>query len=338
MIFCNVVLVLTTLLAYLLPFMAPKWFPFLSVLTLILPLFLILNLLFFVFWLIQFKKYIFISGIALLLGITFINKFYNLKATILPQNKSDFQIMSYNVRLFNKFKWVAKANIPKEIVRFVEEKDPDIVCIQEYSDLKEGSLQAYPNRYIFKEGKNIIVGNAIFSKYKIINKGNIKFPESNNNAVFADVVKDNDTMRIYSIHLESIKISTDIEDEDIEQMNESKSKKIYRRISKAFKKQQEQAELIKLHYKDCPYKKIICGDLNNSAFSYVYRTVKGNMQDCFETNGTGFGKSYSFKYYPARIDYILVDKHLKVKQFDTYNEFVNSDHYPLVARIGSKEE
>ena len=71
------------------------------------------------------------------------------------------------------------------------------------------------------------------------------------------------------------------------------------------KKQQEQAELIKNIIEHASIKKIVCGDLNNSAFSYVYRAVKETMQDAFETNGSGFGKTYNFKYYPARIDYIF---------------------------------
>lgn len=339
MLFLNVVLVFTTLIAYLLPFLAPKWFPVLSVLTLFLPLFLVFNLLFFLYWFIQFKKYIFVSGIALLLGITFINKFYNLNQTVLPKTEADFTIMSYNVRLFNKFNWYSKANIPKQIANLVEEKQPDILCIQEYTDLEQTKFSNYKYKQIFKEGKNIIVGNAIFSKFKIINKGKISFPESNNNVVFADVLKEKDTLRVYSMHLQSIKISADLDDEDIQQMDENKSRAILRRISKAFKKQQIQAELIKQHYQDCPYKKIICGDMNNSAFSYVYRTIKGSMEDAFETNGAGFGKTYNFKYYPARIDYILVDKKMQVKEFETLNDFYNSDHFPLLARINcSKEE
>lgn len=338
MLLLNVVLVLTTLMAYLLPFLAPKWFPILSVLTLFLPLFLILNLLFFIFWFIQFKKYIFISGIALLLGITFINKFYNLKETVLPVSNSDFTIMSYNVRLFNKFKWDLKANIPKQIANLVDEKKPDILCIQEYSDFEQTRFSNYKYQHIFKEGKNIIVGNAIFSKYKIIDKGKITFPESNNNVVYADIVKENDTLRVYSMHLQSIKISTAIDDEDIQQMDENKTRTILRRISKAFTKQQIQAELIKQHYQDCKYKKVICGDMNNSAFSYVYRTIKGSMEDAFETNGAGFGKTYNFKYYPARIDYILVDKKMQVKEFETLNDFYNSDHFPLLARLNFSKE
>ena len=98
MLFFNVVLAITTLMAYLLPFLAPKWFPILSVFSLFLPFFLVLNLLFFIYWLIQLKKYIFVSGLILLLGITFINKFYNLKQTELPKSENDFTVMSYNVR------------------------------------------------------------------------------------------------------------------------------------------------------------------------------------------------------------------------------------------------
>lgn len=336
MLFFNVVLAITTLMAYLLPFLAPKWFPILSVFSLFLPFFLVLNLLFFIYWLIQLKKYIFVSGLILLLGITFINKFYNLKQTELPKSENDFTVMSYNVRLFNKFNWNQKANIPTQIAKLVDDKNPDILCIQEYSDLEKTQFSDYKFKQIFKEGKNIIVGNAIFSKYKIIDKGVINFPNSSNNAVYADIVKENDTLRIYSMHLQSIKISTDIGDDEIQKMDESKTKYIFRKISDAFTKQQEQALLLKAHYRECKYKKIICGDMNNSAFSFVYRTIKGSMQDTFETSGAGFGKTYNFKYYPARIDYIFADKNMLVKSFETLNEFYNSDHFPLITRLEIK--
>lgn len=336
MLFFNVVLAFTTLMAYLLPFLAPKWFPFLSVLTLFLPFFLVVNLMFFMYWLLQFKKYIFVSGLVLLLGITFINKFYNLKPTMLPKSEKEFTVMSYNVRLFNKFNWNKKANIPTKIAEFVTEKNPDILCIQEYSNLEKTQFSNYKYKHVFKEGKNIIVGNSIFSKYKIIDKGVINFPNSTNNAVYADIIKDKDTLRIYSMHLQSIKISTDIEEEEIQKMNESKTKYIFRKISSAFTKQQEQALLLKQHYTDCKYKKIICGDMNNSAFSFVYRTIKGSMQDAFESNGEGFGKTYNFKYYPARIDYIFADKNIQINSFETLNDFYNSDHFPLISRLEIK--
>jgi endonuclease/exonuclease/phosphatase family metal-dependent hydrolase len=56
-------------------------------------------------------------------------------------------------------------------------------------------------------------------------------------------------------------------------MNKDKSQMILIRISKAFKQQQQQAEIFKAHEKQCEYPIIICGDMNNSAYSYVYRNM-----------------------------------------------------------------
>jgi hypothetical protein len=115
-----------------LPFLAPKWFPIFSVLTLILPLFLILNALFFVYWLLQFKRQVFLSALALLAGITFINKFYKFSSNDLPESDNDFVVMSYNVRLFNLFEWLPKEDVAREIQAFINDKNPDILCIQSF--------------------------------------------------------------------------------------------------------------------------------------------------------------------------------------------------------------
>jgi endonuclease/exonuclease/phosphatase family metal-dependent hydrolase len=87
------------------------------------------------------------------------------------------------------------------------------------------------------------------------------------------------------------------------------------------------------HKKNCEYPIIICGDMNNSAFSYVYRSIKGSLNDTFEEAGKGFGKSYDFKYYPVRIDYIFADSCMKVKCFENFPDFSNSDHYPVMTRL-----
>jgi endonuclease/exonuclease/phosphatase family metal-dependent hydrolase len=69
----------------------------------------------------------------------------------------------------------------------------------------------------------------------------------------------------------------------------------------------------------------------------VYRSIKGNLNDCFEEAGKGFGETYNFKYYPARIDYIFADKKMKVQQFSSFPEFKNSDHYPIIARLNIEQ-
>ncbi len=335
MFFFNIVLTVLTILAYVLPFLAPKLFPFLAVLTLILPLFLILNGLFFIYWLFQVKKQMILSGIVLFIGITFINKFYKFSSNIAPEEEKDFVVMSYNVRLFNLFKWIPRDNVVSEIRGFINDENPDILCIQEYSEAANIDLRVYKHKFIFMQGKKIKTGQAIFSKYPIVDKGNIEFPESDNLVVYADIRKGKDTIRVYNLHLQSIKISPDVNEiqDNVESINQQKSQLVFKRISEAFKNQQNQAEILMRHKKECHYPMIICGDMNNSAFSYVYRSIKGGLNDCFEEAGTGFGQTYNFKYYPARIDYIFADKSMKVKEFSNFTNFKNSDHYPVITRL-----
>lgn len=333
--FFNIVLTVLTVVAYALPFLAPKLFPLLSVLTLILPLFLILNTLFFAYWFLQFKRQMFLSGLVLLMGITFINKFYKFSTIDLPKTDNDFVVMSYNVRLFNLFAWIPDTDVTSTIRTFINEKNPDILCIQEYSEAANIDLKIYPHKYIFMQGDKIKTGQAIFSKFPIIDEGHLFFPKSNNNAIFADIKKGKDIIRVYNIHLQSIKISPDVNEisENIDEINQQKSQVVINRISEAFKKQQQQAEIVMNHKSNCKYPIIICGDMNNSAFSYVYRSIRGKLNDAFEEAGSGFGKTYNFKYYPARIDYIFADDKMKVKSFENFPDFVNSDHFPVMSRL-----
>jgi len=333
--FFNKVLALLTISAYLLPFLSPKLFPFLSVLTLSLPFFLFLNFGFFIIWVLQLKKKFLLSAFILLIGITFINKFYKFSEIKTVEESTDFTLMSFNVRLFNLYEWLPAKDIPEQITKVIQNYNPDILCLQEYSPNEDVRLRNFTYKYIKVEGGKNKYGQAIFSKYKIINKGEINFPNSTNNVIYADIIQNIDTIRVYSMHLQSIRISTDIH----EKIDENKSKFIFKRISAAFKEQQLQSELIQEHYKNCKYPKIVCGDMNNSAFSYVYSTIKEDMKDAFEQAGTGFGASYNFKFYPARIDYVFVEDNIKVKEFKTDDTVELSDHFPVHTRLnmGSKK-
>lgn len=328
----NIVLTVLTFIAYILPFLAPKLFPILSVFTLLMPLMLVLNFLFFLYWLLQTKRQMLLSGLVLLLGITFVSKCYRFSSKNLPEDKADFTLMSYNVRMFNLYEWLPDTDIPQKIKAFVTEQNADIVCLQEYTKRGNVKFPGYKHKYIF--GRSGLMGQAILSRYPIIDSGYIQFPNSGNNVIFADIKKGKDTLRVYSMHMQSVKISPDIH----ETIDEEKSKIIFKRLSDAFKKQQLQAEIVEKHKNECPYPMIICGDLNNSAFSYVYRSVKGKMKDAFEEAGKGFGKSYNYKYYPARIDYIFTDKSIDVKQYTTFDTFANSDHFPVMTRLAFREE
>ncbi|MEO0060023.1 MAG: hypothetical protein RLZZ312_1670 [Bacteroidota bacterium] len=330
----NVLCAIVTIVAYLLPFLAPKLFPILAVLTLFLPIILIVNLLFFGYWSIQLKRQLLLSGFVLFIGFTFINKFYKFSSEKVVSDKA-LSIMSYNVRLFNKFGWSEKETVPQEISEFVKLQQPNILCIQEYTNGEKFDYSDYNFKYILKKGNKIKTSHAIFSKFEIVNTGEIIFPNSNNNAIFADLKIDNNLIRVYSIHLESIKITPDVADinHDLNVINQTKSNKIFLMTSKAFGQQQLQSELVMKHKLECKYPVIICGDMNNSAFSYVYRNIKGDLQDAFVVAGSGFGKTYDFKYYPARIDYLFFDEQFKINSFENHTDIKDSDHFPIISHF-----
>ena len=336
----NILVVFLTILAYVLPFLAPKLFPILSVFTLFMPLMLVVNLIFFFYWFFQWKRQFLLSGVILIIGIPFFNKYYKFSSEEMPVVEDDFIFMSYNVRLFNLYEWIDRDDVQIQIDTFIRKQNPDVLCIQEYSHKNKIDFKVYKHKHILMAGKKTKTGHAILSKYPIINQGEVPFEDSENNAIFVDIKRGIDTLRVYSIHLESVKITDDVSriEGDVQEVTQDRSRKMLKRMNESFKQQQSQAENIQKHRADCKFPVIICGDLNNSAFSYVYRTIRGDLNDAFEEKGAGFGKSYHFKYYPARIDYIFTDDYFEVKEFRSFSHFVNSDHMPILARLNVKKD
>jgi endonuclease/exonuclease/phosphatase family metal-dependent hydrolase len=320
----NSLLAALLLVSYLSYFISPNTFSLISFISLGIPVLIILNMVFGIYWLIKLKKQFFLSAIVLLIGFQYVNNFFqfNEKKILLT---SDTKVMSYNVRMFNLYNWIPKENIDQQLFDFINDKQPDILCIQEFHPTEKLNFK-YPYNYIKIRKQQNRFGHAIFSKYKIINSGSLNFSNSSNNAIFADIVKNNDTLRVYNVHLESLKINP--KEEELTQEN---SEKFRKRVENAFKIQANQVTLIKKHMNEVSYKSIICGDFNNTAYSWVYSELKENKNDAFEIAGSGFGKTYDFQF-PLRIDFILVDENITINNFKTYkNKF--SDHYPIMARI-----
>jgi len=325
----NSLLAFALLISYLLPYVPPKTFPLLSVLSLGVPLLIISNLLFLVFWAFRFKKQLLLSLIVLLIGYNHVFSLFQFSGSTEKIDSGSLSVMSYNVRMFNAYKWTKDKNIPGKIEDFVSEKDPDILLTQEHFIGDGRIFRDFPYNFIFSKDKNSEFGSAIFSKYPIIKKHSVGFSEEgNNNAIFVDIVKDKDTLRIFNVHFQSLNIKP-----EIKYLKKGNSKKLIGRIGYGFKLQQNQAEMLMKEVKISPYKSLIIGDFNNTAFSYIYKQVKGTrFNDAFLEAGTGFGKSFNLSYFPLRIDFFLIDKSIEIESFEVFP--VNySDHFPLLTRI-----
>ncbi|MDC0177206.1 endonuclease/exonuclease/phosphatase family protein [Polaribacter sp.] len=320
----NSLLATLLLLSYLLPYVSPNSIPIFAVLSLFVPILLLINLVFVVYWLIQLKKQFFLSLFILLIGYFTITPFYKMSLKNTSLN-TDLKVMSYNVRIFNHWKWSEEENIKQKIFSLVEINDPDVLVIQENIALKKYEF-SYPYKYLKSKNKNSDLGMAIYSKLPIIERGSLDLENTSNNIIYADIVRKKDTIRIYNLHLQSFSISLDKEN-----FGRENSKKLLATLKENFKKQAKQTAKFLAHEQQWKGKKIVAGDFNNTAYSWVYNQISENKKDAFIQAGKGFGKT--FKYlFPMRIDFILSDEKASINQFKYFSEKY-SDHYPIIARI-----
>jgi vancomycin resistance protein VanJ len=328
----NIIGAVLLLLSYVLPYFPPKAFFVLSVLSLGVSVLIIINVVFFAYWLFRLKKQLLLSFLVLLIGYIAYGSLYKFSSSKNIDNANNIKVMNYNVRLFNLYEWIPGDDIDTKILDFIKRESPDILNIQDYHRNPDMDFSFFRYKYEKLSGKKLKSGQVIFSQFPIINSGSLEFPNTSNNAIFADIVKDKDTIRIYNIHLQSLKIDT-----NVEKLKQENTTHLFNRVGSTFKMQQAQAELFLKHKQDCKYKMIVTGDLNNTAYSYVYRTVKGDLQDVFIEAGNGFGRTYDFKFFPIRIDFMFADDAFSVNGFKTYNERY-SDHYPIMTTLSLDKE
>lgn len=325
----NLLAAFLLLISFVLPYLPPKTFPTISLLSLVVSLLIIVNILFAIYWAIQLRHRFFISFTVLFISYFYFNVFYEISAQAdASLYKNTINVLSYNVRLFNAYEKKPEKDASQIISEILTEENPDVICIQEYYKPNKIDLSIYPYQYIHFKSEKAKLGHAIFSKYPLINTGAFDFKETYNNTIYADLVKGTDTLRIYSVHLQSLGIIP-----RVSFLQESDNEKLRKRISGAFEKQQSQVEAILAHKQKTNHPVMICGDFNNTPFSYSYRKLKDGMQDAFRERGNGLGTTFKFEKYPMRIDYIFASKGLDILSFDTMKKTF-SDHYAIRATVG----
>lgn len=325
--FINSIFALLLLLAYVILYVEPEKLGSFAGISLITPLLILINCAFMIYWILRIKRTFLLSFLVLAIGFPNLPRFYKVsgKKIILTD---DIKVMSYNVRMFNKYQWIDEDSVDVKINNLIHQKSADIVCIQEYAP-NEILQKDYPHNFVKYSSNNKHFGHAIFSKYPIVKEGSLDFEKTANNIIFADIKIDSDTVRVYNIHLQSLKLNPNKEN-----FGEKDVSKLRKRISDAFQVQQHQVEKFLAHQKTTTHPIIVAGDFNNTAYSWPYRNILKGKKDAFVAAGKGFDKTFDFNF-PMRIDFVMVDKDIKVNHFKTYrNKF--SDHYPILARLERK--
>ncbi len=349
---CNIVLALCLILSYLAEYISPESVGFIAFFGLAYPILFFLNFVFVVLWIILLNKYFFISLVAILIHWgNFPIGMSLMQSKSITKEKNDIKIFTYNAHGFNSL-WKNSETGERNrtyIVDLLGEEKPDIICFQEFFSHKKrynilDTLQLkcdYPFVSYTPSAANSVGGVMIFSKYPIVNFERQHFDNSGNLYMVADIAVNKDTLRVFNIHLESIKF-TEREKEFYNQMSnvdhDSLSKgghTLYYKLNKAFKERAKQAELISDLIGQSPYPVIVCGDFNDTPSSYTYHLISKNLKDTFKEKGTGTGATYNGKMPAFRIDYILHSPLFAARSHEIRKaEF--SDHYPVISILQKK--
>jgi endonuclease/exonuclease/phosphatase family metal-dependent hydrolase len=360
-----VVLNIITAVLYLLSCLAPyirqsnSWV--IAVLGLAFPVLLALLIGFIFLWLILKLRRVWFSILVLLAGYKSIGVFwaFNTASAFQYQKKAGhIRIATWNVARFLEWKRNnnEKSQIRLKMLAQIQKQDPDILCLEEffhspvdsifYNNISEITAMGYPYHYFSydPDGDYQFIGSAIFSKYPMLDTGLVRYfrPSMTEALVHADIKVNDDTIRVFATHLQSVQFRQK-EYEAIDEIKEAKdslidnSKTVLAKLRKAMSLRSSQADVARQVMDDSPYPTIFCGDLNDTPNSYTYFTIRGDMQDAFLEKGFGIGRTFSSLSPTLRIDYIFADENFRISQFTRVVKYL-SDHFMLMADIELKQK
>lgn len=334
--------------AYISPCVDPSRVWYFAFFGLFFPVFYIANIILGLYWALRWKRTFFLCALVFLIGIGNISSFYKFsfaKQYAKIKEAGSIKVLTYNVAAF----WGndgsgSDTHTAKDVLGFIKEEDPDIICFQEFS-----TSTKYPRDYVDKElsdwkykfvsdPANRKIKLAVYSKYPIISKGEMSFPETGNTVLYGNVKVDDDTIRVINSHLHITHVDRDnvrfIDEYGFSLSEESKVKmrQIAGRLRRGFTARSEQADSVAVLIRSSDIPTVVCGDFNDTPMSYAYRTIRGDYQDTFVNKGNGKGYTYKQLHHMLRIDFILHSNSLGTVSYDSPN-VPWSDHNPVTAII-----
>jgi endonuclease/exonuclease/phosphatase family metal-dependent hydrolase len=339
----SALIIIATALAYLSPWVHPGRFGWFSFFGTAFPWWVILNLLMGGFWLVRWSRYAIYHAIILAVGSGYITLFWSFNGIgaipVIPERH--MTICSHNLGgMFRYAKVVSGEVVTQKADQYADflrqHGNPDVLCTQE---TRADFYKALATRMGYEHVFNLKKGTVILSRLPMEAGGDIPFGTTSNSSLWVHVrLPDGQLIRVYNVHLQSNKVSTDAEKvAETGQMDDAGTwKKIWsmlRRVDRATTVRVEQAERLRQHILDCPQSVVVCGDFNDTPNSYVYRHVSEGFTDTWQVAGQGMGTTFAGVLPMLRIDYILTDPKYKVVRCEVARTDDWSDHYPVIATM-----
>ncbi len=319
------------------------------------PYILLINIVFIIIWVLFRKWHFLYSLVFIVIGYPSLNRtigFRTANEHDFNSDSSSIKLMTWNVHYLKKFGSDLDSSTRAGIFNVIKEEQPDVVGFQEFFtrkrgiyDIKDSILKILDtkNYYYSKSIDNGYesTGVAVFSKFPILNSGEIKLEDENsgNKGIWIDIKKTNKLMRIYVVHLASISFKQ----EDYLFLNNIKkdinngkdvnsSKRILKKLKIGFIKRSEELTILKTELSKCETPYILMGDFNDTPVSYTLGTLSADLKNGFYEKGSGFGLTYNGAFPNFQIDYILASQEFN---FSTYKIIKRkySDHYPIRSNV-----
>ncbi len=304
-----------------------------------LPVLILANVLFLIYWLVRLRfHWALMPLITLLCCIPYVGTLFQFGSIDeKADNKAGFKLASYNVA---RFSGETSGFIAQDILSEMKRQKVDIVCFQEYNDFSgdRKNSESYKDYFPYSAfGENDMV---IYSRYPIVKNKNINFEMTNNSAMWVEININDIIYRVYNVHLETTGINSVLHQAskvinkggDVE--GNALINAFYGSYTIGMIARSGQANMLSMDMMESEAPVIVCGDFNDVPYSYVYNTMLGDKIDGFRECGTGF--MYTFRGdKKVRIDYIFHDKRLEGLSYYK-KELSYSDHYPIFMRIATK--
>nr|WP_255534570.1 endonuclease/exonuclease/phosphatase family protein [Chryseolinea lacunae] len=177
------------------------------------------------------------------------------------------------------------------------------------------------------------VGVLIASRFPIVKSGDVAASENGFNRIaYADVLVQHDTVRIISLHLESM---------GLRQYNPAKAWSIGSAVAKVglilnqleagMNERNRQIKRLTSFIRASPHRVVCTGDFNDLPYAFPYQALKKQLHNTFEEAGRGFGFTYNGSTLRTlRIDNQFYSPGLTPTTFNTLNTVTLSDHFPLL--------
>ncbi|MBR4157232.1 MAG: endonuclease/exonuclease/phosphatase family protein [Bacteroidales bacterium] len=266
--------------------------------------------------------------VALIFSIPGLIKSYSLGKE--KGGEAQIKVMTYNVGVFRDYNDENRyvSDVKKSLAKVIKEENPDVLCLQESGKWPRNTASAFSQMIGYKYySVNPTNGNSYFSKYPLYD---VKSFYNKDLTKFADIKKvkinNNDSFYLANCHLNSFRISDDID--DINEKDVYKS--VIRKLVNGFMPRAKITNLLLDKLPDDKLALVICGDFNDTPLSYTYNEMKNaGLKDAFHTASRGIGITYCGKLPLLRIDYFWYNDFVEVVSYKRIKQ-TTSDHYPLV--------